>query len=593
MNILLPVAAALLAFVVAIRLYPRYIARVYAEDDANVTPSVRFADDRDFVESRTHVVFAQHFAAIAGAGPIVGPTLALAFGWQPVWLWIVIGGIFFGAVHDMTSLFTSMREGGRTMADVARKTLGPLGYLLNLVVLIFVLTVVNAIFLNLSVTALTSTYPLSALGLTGDQSLLNTTVENGVVQARLGGIATTSVFVITAFAPILGYLIRRRNLPTRVAYLIAFCVAVSSVVLGFAVPITIGGEAWRYVMTAYIFAACALPVWLILQPRDFVNVQILYGGVALVAVAALVGGIVHGVTIQAPAFDVAAGEATLRASIWPILFITVACGAISGFHSLVASGTTVKQVARESECRTIGYKAMLLESLLAVLVLMAVASMLSQREYLDIVYPTDRPSNPILGFALGTGRLISHAFPFVSISVAVVFGILMVEGFVVTTLDTAVRLCRFLIEEFWSFLYDGAAPAFLRHVYVNTALAVGLMLFFALSSTVRQMWPVFGAGNQLIGALALTTVTVWLVQRARAHLFALLPAAFMIATTLYALVLLVRQNFAGGGNPVLGITAGSLFFLALGVVVVGVTRFAQALQEAQRKPRPLVVSPEG
>jgi carbon starvation protein len=579
MNILLPVALAAVAFLVALRLYPRWIARVFREDDRNPPPSVRFADDRDFVESRSHVVFAQHFAAIAGAGPIVGPTLALAYGWAPVWLWIVCGGIFFGAVHDMTALFASMREGGRTVAEIARRTLGPVGYLLMLVVLIFVLTVVNAIFLNLSVTALTSVYPLASLGLGPDQTLLNmTTGEDGVVRAHIGGIATTSVFVITAFAPVLGWLIRRRNLPTRHAYLIAFCVAVASVVLGFRFPIAMDGDTWRLVMTAYIFVACAVPVWLILQPRDFANVQILYGGVLLVAFSVVVAGTTGGVRLQAPALDLEAGHAAMRATLWPILFITVACGAISGFHSLVASGTTVRQIGRESDCRRIGYGAMILESLLAVLVLVAVASMLPQREYLNVVYPAAGASNPILGFALGTGRLVHEAAPFIPVAVAVVFGILMVEGFVVTTLDTAVRLCRYLLEEFWTFVFGDRAPRLLHHPLVNTGIAVGLMLFFALNGTVRQMWPIFGAGNQLIGALTLITVTVWLVQRARAHLFVLVPAAVMVVTTLAALVVLVQTNFGAGGNRVLGVTAGSLFVLAVGVVVVGVSRFAQALQ---------------
>jgi len=479
----------------------------------------------------------------------------------------------------MTVLLTSVREGGCTIVGLARRALGPVGYLLMLVILIFVLTIVNAIFLNLSVTALTSIYPLEALRLDAGQSLLNVTVEDGVAKAHIGGIATTSVLVITAFAPILGWLIRRRNLPTGPAYVIAFIVATASVILGFVLPVSLDGDTWRYAMTGYIFLACWLPVWLILQPRDFTNVQILYGGIALVAISALAGGVLHGARIQAPAIDFATGEAALKAGIWPLLFITVACGAISGFHALVASGTTVRQIGKESDCRTIGYGAMLLESLLAVVVLVAVASMLPQQEYLDIVYPADRPSNPMLGFALGTGRLVNLSFPFIPVAVAVVFGILMVEGFVVTTLDTAVRLCRFLIDEFWVYVFgQGRTPALLQSPITNTALAVGLMLAFALSSTVRQMWPVFGAGNQLIGALSLITVTVWLAQRARQHLFALLPAIFMVVTTFAALWILVRSNFAAGGNTVLGATAGALFFLAVGVVVVGVSRFAQALQ---------------
>ncbi|MCU0257268.1 MAG: hypothetical protein MUF60_11075 [Vicinamibacterales bacterium] len=574
-------------FWLALRIYPRWIARVYQEDDRNPPPSVTHADGRDFVESRTHVAFAQHFSAIAGAGPIVGPTLALAFGWQPVWLWIVIGGIFFGAVHDMAVLFTSLRERGCTVVGLARRALGPAGYVLMLVVLVFVLTVINAIFLNLSVTALTSIYPLAAMGLDQTQTLLTVTHEGGVAMAHIGGIATTSVLVITAVAPLLGWAIRRGNLPTSYAYLVAFVVAVVSVVAGFRYPVALDGDTWRYAMTAYVFAACWLPVWLIIQPRDFTNVQILYGGIGLVALAAIVSGAVHGVRLQAPAFDLDTGEQVMKAGIWPLLFITVACGAISGFHALVASGTTVRQVARESDCRRIGYGAMLLESLLAVVVLMAVASMLSPREYLDIVYPPDRPSNPMLGFALGTGRLVHDAFPFVPIAVAVVFGILMVEGFVVTTLDTAVRLCRYMLEECWVSVLGDRTPRWLRGPMFNTGLAVGLMLFFALSGTVRQMWPVFGAGNQLIGALSLITVTVWLAQRARQHMFALLPAIFMVATTFAALLVLVRSNFGAGGNTILGVTAGALFVLAVGVVVVGVSRFAQVLQQGAR-PEPVV-----
>lgn len=583
MNILVPVIVAAVVFVVAMRVYPGAIARIFMENDANVPPSERFADGRDYVKSRTHVVFGHHFATIAGAGPIVGPTLALAFGWQPVWLWVVIGGIFFGAAHDMSVLFTSMREGGRSIGDVARRVLGPTGYLLNLLVLIFVLSIINAIFLNLSVVALTSTYPLEALRVPDTQRLLGTVVEDGLVKARIGGIATTSVFVITAFAPILGFLIRRERIGTAMAYGVAGIVCLVSVVLGFIWPVSMPGEVWRWVMTVYVFFACSLPVWFLLQPRDFTNVQILYGGMLILLASVLVSGLM-GTTVQAPGVDISAGEAALRGPIWPLLFITVACGAISGFHSLVASGTTVKQLAKESDCRRVGYGAMIVESFLAVLVLMAVASMLPHQEYLSVVYPDAAPSNPILGFALGAGRLMHTAFPFVPVAVAVVLGILMVEGFVVTTLDSAVRLCRYLLEEFWQFVFAGQAPALLRHPMVNTGFAVALMVGFAYSGTIRQMWPVFGAGNQLLGALALITVTVWLAQRARRHAFALIPAAFMIVTTIGALVLIARTHLAPGGSVALGVAAAALLVLSGGVVVVGVSRLAQALQADEPVP---------
>jgi len=583
MNIGVPLLAAAVAFALAYRFYSPFIARVFQEDDRNPTPSYRYTDGVDFVRTRFHVAFAHHYATIAGAGPVVGPTLALAFGWQPAWLWLIVGGIFFGAVHDMAALFTSVREGGRTIGEIARRTLGPSGYLLNLLVLIFVLSIVNAIFLNLSITALTSVYPLTALNLAPGQQLLGTVVQDGVVKAHIGGIATTSVFIITAFAPVLGWLIRTDRISTPAAYGLAFVVCLGSIIAGFAAPVTLAGETWRYVMTVYIFFACGLPLWLILQPRDFTNVQLLYGGQLLLFGSILFAG-ASGVTIQAPAVDVATGEAVTRGTLWPILFITVACGAISGFHSLVASGTTVRQVPRESDCRRIGYGGMLVESLLAVSVLLAVSTALPRAEYLSVVYPADAPSNPMLGFALGAGRLMHDAIPALPVAVAVVLGILMVEGFVVTTLDSAVRLCRYLLEEFWRFVFAGHPPALCRNIWCNTLLAVTLMFVFSISGTVRQMWPVFGAGNQLIAALALTTVSVWLAQRARRHLFALLPAVFMIGTTLAALFILARNNLGEGGNTVLGVTSVGLIAAAVGVVAVGMTRLSAAVLGHVRRP---------
>jgi carbon starvation protein len=252
-------------------------------------------------------------------------------------------------------------------------------------------------------------------------------------------------------------------------------------------------------------------------------------------------------------------------------------------HSVVSSGTTVKQLSRESDVRRVAYGGMVLESFLAVLVVVAVASMLPQAEYLRVVYPAGAPSNPILAFALAVGRMVHTAVPFVPVAFAAVLGILMIEGFIVTTLDSSVRLARYLLDEFWDSIFEGAAPRVLRLPIFNTALAVGLMLFFAVSAAVRQMWPVFGAGNQLIGALALTIVSVWLAQRARQHLFALLPAVFMIVTTLAALVLLIRHHLSTG-NVVLGVTALVLVAFAVAVVAIGATRLAQAVMRPAPAP---------
>ncbi|MBN1477997.1 carbon starvation protein A [Candidatus Sumerlaeota bacterium] len=583
MNILFPVAVAAALFVIALRLYPRVISRAFQEDDGNPPPSERLADGRDYVKSRTSVVFGHHFATIAGAGPIVGPTLALAYGWQPVWLWVVIGGIFFGAVHDMCAMFASVREDGKSIAEVAHRTLGPVGYLLMILVLIFVLTIINAIFLNLSVMALTSTYDLDLLHLSADQGLLRTVTEDGVIKGRIGGIATTSVIIITAFAPVLAYLIRRRGLSTAMAFLLSSVVAAVSIIIGFQFPIVMAGNTWAWVMTAYVLIAGALPVWLILQPRDFTNVQILYGGLLLICVAAIIAGL-RGRGFEAPAWDIEGGTAA-RGLLWPMLFITVACGAISGFHSLVSSGTSSKQIPRESDCRRVGYGGMVLESFFAILVLVAVASM-PRGEYLALVYPEGGAPNWVLGFALGAGHLINAAIPLIPLAIATVLGILMIEGFVVTTLDSSVRLCRYMIEEFWVFVFGGKAPALFRRPEFNVACAVGLMVFFYLNTVIKGLWSVFGAGNQLMAALAMTTVSVWLVQRARKHLFALIPALFMIATTVAALIILIRANIGTEDKWLLGWTSAALLFLSVGVVVVGATRFFQAMQANARQPTP-------
>jgi carbon starvation protein len=509
-----------------------------------------------------------------------------------VWLWVVLGGIFFGAVHDIAAMFASVREGGKSIAEIARRTLGPVGYLLMLLVFVFVLTIINALFLNLSVLALTSVYPLEKLSLTSGQTLLKEVARDGVIYGRIGGIATTSVIIITVFAPILGWLIRRRGLPTLAAFIVAGTVCAVSVVIGFWFPIVLEGtfalgpleiSRWAALMTAYVFLACAIPVWLILQPRDFTNVQILYGGLALLFLCAVIAGI-GGRAMEQPGFAIAQGAAARGGPIWPILFITVACGAISGFHSLVASGTSSKQISRESDCRRIGYGAMILESFFAVLVIVAVAS-IPRQEYVSIVL---HDSNWILGFAVGAGQLVHAALPFIPLAVAAVLGILMIEGFVVTTLDSSVRLCRYMLEEMWNFLFGGEAPALLRHPAFNALLAVGLMLLFYLNGTLGKMWNVFGAGNQLMGALALTTVTVWLVQRSRKHLFAAIPAVFMVVTTIAALVATMKDNFATGSNQNLFLAgaAAALLFLSIGVVVVGLTRFAQAVQANARQPVP-------
>ncbi len=616
MNVLLVMACAAAILFLGGMIYPRWIGRVFGENDANPTPAVRFADGKDFVKSPSHVVFGHHFASIAGAGPIVGPILALAYGWGPAWLWLVIGGIFFGAVHDMTSMFVSVRENGRTIADIARRTLGNAGYLLFVSFLLIVISFVNAIFLKLSAAALASMYPLESLGLASDQTLLRTEMRDGVLMGRIGGIATTSVIVMTLTAPLIGLIIRAGKLHHALIYSICGLICAAGVVIGFYVPVSISPDAWMLLLAAYVAMACWVPVWLLLQPRDFMNVQLLYGGMLLLVLATIVAG-VQGQHMQLAISSIEAGERTKGLGpIWPVMFITIACGAISGFHSLVATGTTVRQIPLERDCRRIGFGAMLLETMLAILVLVAVASQMSSAQYRASM---DSPGGAILTFAVGSGRMFEHLG--IPMAIGCVLGILVIEGFIVTTLDTAVRLARYLFEELWACLFardsvcracgynltnlasdrcpecgaalvDGEArrrlPAMFRHPLFNTACAVGAMLLFAYSQEAyKALWPFFGAGNQLIGALALTTVSIWLLQRGKPCWFTAVPAVFMVATAVTALAYLVLEEVKKEGEPLRWIIVGAgalLLALSAGFVVIAGVRVVQACRRVSREP---------
>ncbi|MFK7961852.1 MAG: carbon starvation protein A [Phycisphaerales bacterium] len=589
MNTLIVVGAGAVLLLLATRFYGRWIGRVFDLQEGRTTPAEAAADGRDFVASPRQVVFAHHFASIAGAGPIVGPIIALAFGWGPAWLWIVIGGIFFGAVHDMTALCVSLREGGRTIAEVARRTLGRGGFLLLVTFLIIVLSLVNAIFLNLSAKSLTTVLPVATLGVDAADTVLKTVETDAgagdgttVTSVLIGGIATTSVFVMTLLAPLLGWLIVRGRLRGPAALLSATAICTVAVIIGFMLPIrldpdpAVAANHWRWMLSAYVFVGCWVPVWLILQPRDFCNVQILYAGIALLVVGMIVGGL-QGESLEMERANTIADGATRLGPVWPGLMITIACGAISGFHCLVASGTTVKQIRCETDCRRIGYGAMMLESLLALLVLVTVASRLTGAEYQTLMMPEGAAGNPIITFALAAGR--SFAGLGIPVDVGTVLGILIIEGFLVTTLDTAVRLGRYLFEELWGGLFGDRTPRLLRNTLFNTALAVALMLLIAFSSVYDAVWQIFGAGNQLIGAMALTTVSVYLIQHHRAWLFAAVPAAIMTVTTITALVQRTRSELAGE-NLVMAVTAALLTGLAVAFVGIALVRVRAAIRAA-------------
>ncbi len=570
MNIAILMLITIPVFWLAYRYYGRYIDKVFDVDDSRPTPAITMKDDVDYVPTKTGVVFSHHFASIAGAGPIVGPTVAMVFGYIPVWLWVLLGGVFIGAVHDFTALFVSVREKGKSMAEVSDHTLGRAGFLLFIGFTIALLVLVTSSFMQLTATALGSLVPLKDMGLEAGKTVLHVKDVNGVPNAQIGGIASMSVIVLTLFAPLIGWLLYKKNINVYLGSLLAIVVGIISITVGIFYPITFKPEVWMIILSIYTFLAAGIPVWAILQPRDFTNSFILYIGIIALVVGVFGGGLA-GVKLIAPALNLTEGV-KLAGAIWPFLFITVACGAISGFHALVAGGTVSKQVSREKDVRTIGYGAMLIESLLAAGVILAISGGLNFETYKNIVYPTVAgvKSNPILAFALSVGSLLHKSIGF-PVSAGTVFGILMVEGFVVTTLDTAVRLNRYLFEELWAALFKNP-PKILKSYFLNAGIAVALMWYFGATNLFSLIWPIFGSANQLLAALSLIAVSVWLAGKKKPTWFTVLPAIFMMVTTLWSLFKLLFTKYLPLGNITLAITDIILVLLGIGVIILAISK---------------------
>jgi carbon starvation protein len=575
--VLLIIAAVL--FFLAYRFYARFIAKLFGENDQNPTPAVAMKDDVDYVPTKPLVLFGHHFASIAGGGPVIGPTVALLFGFLPVWLWAVLGTIFIGAVHDMTVLFASIREKGKSISEIAKTTLGNTGFFLFISFTILLLLLVTSAFLGLTATALTSLLSLDVLKLAPDQTIVKTIVDGGVVKAQIGGIASMSVIVITCFAPVIGYLVYKREINVYLASGIAIVVCIFSVIVGMNYPVSLSPNVWMIILSFYTLLAAGIPVWIILQPRDFTNSFLLYLGVAALFVAGIVAGF-KGVTFSAPALNVADGTSKLG-PIWPFLFITVACGAISGFHSLVAGGTTSKQISKETDVKKIAFGGMLLEGLLAIGVVVAVGCGMAFSDYTNIVFPTiaGAKSNPILAFAAGTGGLLDKGFG-ISPVYGTIFGILLVEGFVVTTLDTAVRLNRYLFEELWQVIFKNV-PKIMKSYLFNSLLCVVLMYILAYKNAFLVIWPIFGSANQLMASLALIAVSVWLVKRKKTAWFTILPAIFMMVTTIYSLVVLLIEKYIPKQNIMLSVADVLLIVLSIGVIVLSYKKWRELKKGAQ------------
>jgi carbon starvation protein len=516
------------------RLYGGLIARrLISPRDDQPTPAHAQQDGVDYHPARTPVLFGHHFSSIAGAGPIIGPLLGvLYFGWLPVVLWIALGSVLMGAVHDYTALMASVRNRGSSVGQIAEERLGRRARQVLSIFLWLALALIIAVF-----------------GVVTAQTLTN---QPQIVLPTFGLILLAMVF---------GRLVLRGGLPLPAMTLVALLALAGLIWLGERFPIDLGPTVlglsavhfWFLVLMLYCVAASVMPVWLLLQPRDYLSTWILYLGLA--------GGVL-GLLVARPALEgpaLVSFHAPGQGPLWPILFVMVACGAVSGFHSLVASGTTSKQLGRESHGKRVAYGAMLLEAALAGIVVIIAAGALPWDPSADPatggLQHLMHHSGPIVAFATGFGRLVRD-LPLLTAGAGMFFGMLMLNAFVITTLDTSTRLGRFILQEL-----AGPVP-FLRGRLAATLVTVVAAAWLGFSDTYLVIWPVFGATNQLVAALALIVVSSWLVGLRRPRLYTLLPALFMLATSVAALIVQGLRFWREGSGLLAGL-ALALVLLAL------------------------------
>ena len=507
----------------AYRFYGTWLSNKLGIDDKNVTPAHNQEDGVDYVPSKAPVVLGHHFASIAGAGPIVGPVIAVAFGWIPALLWILIGGIFFGAVHDLTSLMASIRHKGKSIGVVIKSYIGETGKNLFLVFAFATLLLIIAVFMDIVAKTFVSV-PSAA--------------------------SASVMFMLLAL--VFGFVMKRYRIPFWLLTIAGVSIMYLMIWIGLEYPMNLGYSAWIGILVVYIFVAAVTPVNILLQPRDYLNSFLLYG--------MMLFGIV-GILVMNPDIEMSGAvtfEVETLGYLFPVLFVTIACGAISGFHSLVASGTTSKQIDMESDAKKVGYGGMLIESMLAVVAVCSVIVM-SREQYISSLAtagPVTLFSEGVGGFMAGIGIPIAFGISFVALTVS---------AFALTSLDTCTRLARFVVQEYAEGHSQAVSRFFAGNRFAGTLLVVLLGMALLLTGQFQELWPIFGSANQLLAALALLAVTVWLIKTGVNPVFTLVPMVFMFAVTLSSLFLFAWKNFASHSYT-LGIVATILFMLSVALI---------------------------
>ncbi len=524
-------------FLLAFWIYGGIISRLFGLDDSQPTPAIRLNDGVDYIPTKPPVLLGQHFAAISAAGPIVGPiTAGIWFGWGPALLWIVLGAIFIGAFHDFSSLVASVRHHARSVAEIVKEQVGQRAYLLFLFFIWL-----SIIYIIIAFTDLTARYFL---------------------EPKVGGAVASSSFMYLLLATAMGLALYRFKAPLWLATSLGVPLLLLIIWGGQYLPIRLPGNlnqgiTWDLIILGYCFIASVVPMWILLQPRGYLGGFFLY-----VALLGGVAGILFGgFEIQYPIF--VSFTNPIGQPLFPIMFVTIACGACSGFHGLVSSGTTSKQISKESHSKLVGYGGMLLEGVVALMALITVMVLSPQAV---------QGKDPGLIYAEGLGKFISVLG--IDLQFAISFGMLAFATFIFDTLDVATRLGRYIFQEFTGWQKGRVA----RYGSTLATLLIPLAYIFLTnmfgSSQVpvwKSIWPVFGSSNQLLAALTLTGVTIWLWKTKRkAFWLTLFPTLFMLAVTLSALVFMANQGIQKWiqfrSLDLNGLLAGGLLLLAIAIL---------------------------
>lgn len=548
------IAIGFLVFLAAgYKLYGRYVASQYRLDDKVTTPAVTVNDGIDYCPTKPFYLLGQHFSAIAAAGPIVGPIAAcLQFGWLPCLLWIGLGAVFIGAVHDFSCLVASVRHEARSIAEIVRQRLGRRGWIFMMLFIWLALIYVICAFTD--VTA-------------GTFVGQNEDLPNGQSFNTGGAVAFASTAYLL-LAIIMGVLQRKWNPPLWLMTIIFVPATLFVVWLGtqYSTMLILPARSWAIIILIYCFVASLLPVWLLLQPRGYLGGFVLY-----MALAAGIIGIFFGhFDIQQKAFTTSHAPG-LTGSLFPFLFVTIACGACSGFHGLVASGTTSKQIASETHCRPVGYGGMLLEGFVALIALATV--MIAIPASLKGLTP-----GKIYGF--GIGRFLAVVIGEKHFTLAATFGMMAFSTFIFDTLDVATRLGRYILQELFNLRgRNGAVMATLL-----TIVPPAVLLLLAGSGKYLLFWTLFGSSNQLLAALSLLAITVWLKQMKRPFMFTLIPMLFVMVITVWSLILQAswafRNQIALNAQFFNGIVSVVLILLAMMLAIEAVRSTLKGQQPA-------------